>query len=121
MLTGSTLQVEPQEKKKTPKGRAKKRITYTRRFVNVTMTGGKRKVRNTTCSVAASRSTTLWIYNFRGIVHICLYLSLDEPQPDHLNLAVKGICGRRGGRIGAAVVKKRFIMELGPESSGFVA
>ena len=38
-------QVEPQEKKKTPKGRAKKRITYTRRFVNVTMTGGKRKVR----------------------------------------------------------------------------
>ena len=38
-------QVEPQEKKKTPKGRAKKRLTYTRRFVNVTMTGGKRKVR----------------------------------------------------------------------------
>ena len=37
-------QVEPQEKKKTPKGRAKKRITYTRRFVNVTLTGGKRKV-----------------------------------------------------------------------------
>ncbi|KAF1929349.1 ribosomal protein S30 [Didymella exigua CBS 183.55] len=37
--------VEPQEKKKTPKGRAKKRLTYTRRFVNVTMTGGKRKVR----------------------------------------------------------------------------
>ncbi|CAD6585862.1 MAG: hypothetical protein ASARMPRED_002329 [Alectoria sarmentosa] len=27
-----------------PKGRAKKRITYTRRFVNVTMTGGKRKM-----------------------------------------------------------------------------
>jgi hypothetical protein len=40
------FQVEPQEKKKTPKGRAKKRITYTRRFVNVTMTGGKRKVRS---------------------------------------------------------------------------
>jgi small subunit ribosomal protein S30e len=39
------LQVEPQEKKKTPKGRAKKRLTYTRRFVNVTLTGGKRKVR----------------------------------------------------------------------------
>ena len=29
-----------------PKGRAKKRITYTRRFVNVQLTGGKRKVRN---------------------------------------------------------------------------
>ncbi|KAG7084017.1 oxoglutarate iron-dependent oxygenase [Colletotrichum scovillei] len=36
--------VEPQEKKKTPKGRAKKRLTYTRRFVNVTLTGGKRKM-----------------------------------------------------------------------------
>ena len=44
MLTRPILQVEPQEKKKTPKGRAKKRITYTRRFVNVTLTGGKRKV-----------------------------------------------------------------------------
>ncbi|KKK14071.1 40S ribosomal protein, partial [Aspergillus ochraceoroseus] len=35
--------VEPQEKKKLPKGRAMKRLKYTRRFVNVTMTGGKRK------------------------------------------------------------------------------
>lgn len=43
-------QVEPQEKKKTPKGRAKKRITYTRRFVNVTMTGGKRKVSSRSAS-----------------------------------------------------------------------
>ncbi|TVY84817.1 40S ribosomal protein S30-B [Lachnellula suecica] len=41
---GFASQVEPQEKKKTPKGRAKKRITYTRRFVNVTLTGGKRKM-----------------------------------------------------------------------------
>merc|ERR1712230_286060 len=40
----SNPRVEPQEKKKQPKGRAKKRITYTRRFVNVTMTGGKRKM-----------------------------------------------------------------------------
>jgi small subunit ribosomal protein S30e len=38
-------QVEKQEKPKTPKGRAKKRLTYTRRFINVTLTGGKRKVR----------------------------------------------------------------------------
>jgi small subunit ribosomal protein S30e len=44
MLTKTVFKVEPQEKKKTPKGRAKKRITYTRRFVNVTLTGGKRKV-----------------------------------------------------------------------------
>ena len=49
--------MEPQEKKKTPKGRAKKRITYTRRFVNVTMTGGKRKV-----------SHILYIYPFAMLV-----------------------------------------------------
>ncbi|KAL2218780.1 ribosomal protein S30 [Thermoascus aurantiacus ATCC 26904] len=36
--------VEPTEKPKRPKGRAYKRMLYTRRFVNVTMTGGKRKV-----------------------------------------------------------------------------
>jgi small subunit ribosomal protein S30e len=30
---------------KQPKGRARKRLIYTRRFVNVTLTGGKRKVR----------------------------------------------------------------------------
>ncbi|KAH8112281.1 ribosomal protein S30 [Phellopilus nigrolimitatus] len=38
--------VEKQEKKKTPKGRAKKRILYNRRFVNVSALppGGKRKM-----------------------------------------------------------------------------
>ncbi|KAI5284752.1 hypothetical protein KEM54_001100 [Ascosphaera aggregata] len=40
----STKIVEPQEKAKTPKGRAYKRLLYTRRFVNVTMTGGKRRM-----------------------------------------------------------------------------
>ncbi|KAJ5171863.1 hypothetical protein N7492_004456 [Penicillium capsulatum] len=40
----SPVRVEPQEKKKNPKGRAYKRVQYTRRFVNVTMTGGKRKM-----------------------------------------------------------------------------
>ncbi|WPJ57357.1 hypothetical protein SMAC4_12821 [Sordaria macrospora] len=43
-VKSQTPKVEKQEKKKTPKGRAKKRLTYTRRFVNVTMTGGKRKM-----------------------------------------------------------------------------
>ena len=33
--------VEPQEKKKRPRGRAKKRIQYNRRFVNVETTGKK--------------------------------------------------------------------------------
>ncbi|ODQ67193.1 ribosomal protein S30 [Nadsonia fulvescens var. elongata DSM 6958] len=36
--------VDKQEKAKTPKGRAKKRLLYTRRFVNVTLTNGKRKM-----------------------------------------------------------------------------
>jgi hypothetical protein len=41
------LQVEAQEKPKTPKGRAHKRELYTRRFVNITVApGGKRKVRD---------------------------------------------------------------------------
>ncbi|GAD97885.1 hypothetical protein TRV_05803 [Paecilomyces variotii No. 5] len=43
-VKSATPKVEKQEKKKVPKGRAKKRLLYTRRFVNVTMTGGKRKV-----------------------------------------------------------------------------
>ncbi|KAI0149603.1 hypothetical protein GGR57DRAFT_504780 [Xylariaceae sp. FL1272] len=37
-------EVDKQEKAKVPKGRAKKRLQYTRRFVNVTLTGGKRKM-----------------------------------------------------------------------------
>ncbi|RQM06529.1 hypothetical protein DH86_00003231, partial [Scytalidium sp. 3C] len=43
-VKSQTPKVDKQEKPKTPKGRAKKRITYTRRFVNVTLTGGKRKM-----------------------------------------------------------------------------
>ncbi|KAG2418991.1 hypothetical protein HFD88_002095 [Aspergillus terreus] len=44
-VKSATPKVEKQEKPKQPKGRALKRVKYTRRFVNVTMTGGKRKVR----------------------------------------------------------------------------
>ncbi|PQE05014.1 40S ribosomal S30 protein [Rutstroemia sp. NJR-2017a BBW] len=43
-VKSQTPKVEKQEKPKKPKGRAYKRIQYTRRFVNVTMTGGKRKM-----------------------------------------------------------------------------
>ncbi|EEB96348.1 hypothetical protein MPER_04532, partial [Moniliophthora perniciosa FA553] len=44
-VKSQTPKVEAQEKKKTPKGRAKKRILYNRRFVNVTtLPGGKRKM-----------------------------------------------------------------------------
>ncbi|KZT54994.1 ribosomal protein S30 [Calocera cornea HHB12733] len=40
-----TPKVEKQEKKKKPKGRAKKRMLYNRRFVNVTAApGGKRRM-----------------------------------------------------------------------------
>ncbi|TRX94083.1 hypothetical protein FHL15_005161 [Xylaria flabelliformis] len=42
--TNHLAEVEKQEKAKVPKGRAKKRLQYTRRFVNVTLTGGKRKM-----------------------------------------------------------------------------
>ncbi|KAG2007183.1 hypothetical protein CC2G_014899 [Coprinopsis cinerea AmutBmut pab1-1] len=44
-VKSQTPKVEPQEKKKTPKGRAKKRLLYNRRFVNVTtLPGGKRRM-----------------------------------------------------------------------------
>ncbi|PLB38983.1 ribosomal protein S30 [Aspergillus taichungensis] len=43
-VKSATPKVDKQEKKKQPKGRAMKRLKYTRRFVNVTMTGGKRKM-----------------------------------------------------------------------------
>ncbi|TVY45035.1 40S ribosomal protein S30-B [Lachnellula subtilissima] len=69
-VKSQTPKVEPQEKKKTPKGRAKKRITYTRRFVNVTLTGGKRK---------ASHDST----QFPN--HQYLTYFLDEPQPNHID------------------------------------
>ncbi|KAL9709354.1 40S ribosomal protein S30 [Leucoagaricus gongylophorus] len=44
-VKSQTPKVDKQEKKKPPKGRAKKRILYNRRFVNVTtLPGGKRRM-----------------------------------------------------------------------------
>ncbi|KAL1974860.1 hypothetical protein VTN31DRAFT_5064 [Thermomyces dupontii] len=43
-VKAATPKVEKQEKPKSPKGRARKRLLYTRRFVNVTLTGGKRRM-----------------------------------------------------------------------------
>ncbi|PWY78219.1 ribosomal protein S30 [Aspergillus heteromorphus CBS 117.55] len=43
-VKSATPKVDKQEKQKSPKGRARKRLIYTRRFVNVTLTGGKRKM-----------------------------------------------------------------------------
>ncbi|RIA87749.1 40S ribosomal protein S30 [Glomus cerebriforme] len=44
-VKSQTPKVEKQEKKKKKTGRAKKRILYNRRFVNVTnMIGGKRRM-----------------------------------------------------------------------------
>ncbi|KAH0831372.1 ribosomal protein S30-domain-containing protein [Lanmaoa asiatica] len=44
-VKSQTPKVEKQEKKKTPRGRAKKRMLYNRRFVNVTtLPGGKRRM-----------------------------------------------------------------------------
>lgn len=42
-VKGQTPKVEKQEKRKQPRGRAKKRVLYSRRFLNVaTGVGGKR-------------------------------------------------------------------------------
>ncbi|KAF8443069.1 ribosomal protein S30 [Boletus edulis BED1] len=45
-VKAQTPKVEKQEKKKNPRGRAKKRMLYNRRFVNVTTLppGGKRRM-----------------------------------------------------------------------------
>ncbi|KAL6943747.1 ribosomal protein S30A [Hanseniaspora uvarum] len=43
-VKSQTPKVEKSEKPKQPKGRAYKRILYTRRFVNVTLINGKRKM-----------------------------------------------------------------------------
>ncbi|KAI8911511.1 40S ribosomal protein S30 [Gorgonomyces haynaldii] len=43
-VKGQTPKVEKQEKKKKATGRAKKRLLYTRRFVNAVATFGKRKM-----------------------------------------------------------------------------
>ncbi|AEO67810.1 d315b4bf-bb3b-46cf-bbe4-2955b8ed7cd9 [Thermothielavioides terrestris] len=43
-VKSQTPKVEAQEKPKSPKDRAHKRELYTRRFVNITVTGGKRRM-----------------------------------------------------------------------------
>ncbi|KAI1169859.1 ribosomal protein S30 [Nemania sp. FL0916] len=44
-VRSQTPKVEPQEKPKKPKGRARKREIYTRRFTNMSATGtGKRRM-----------------------------------------------------------------------------
>ena len=40
---GNSLQVDPQEKKKKKTGRAKRRMQYNRRFVNVVATFGRKR------------------------------------------------------------------------------
>merc|ERR1712062_763113 len=42
-VRGQTPKVDPQEKKKKKTGRAKRRIQYNRRFVNVVQTFGRRR------------------------------------------------------------------------------
>ncbi|KUI57595.1 40S ribosomal protein S30-B [Cytospora mali] len=65
-VKSQTPKVEKQEKKKTPKGRAKKRLTYTRRFVNVQLTGGKRKVRLMEIIVAEMTTVPNRLWSTRG-------------------------------------------------------
>lgn len=42
-VRGSTPKVEKQDKKKSPRGRAHKRLQYNRRFVNVVVGPGKKR------------------------------------------------------------------------------
>ncbi|KAI1976743.1 40S ribosomal protein S30 [Ophidiomyces ophidiicola] len=80
-VKSQTPKVEPQEKKKTPKGRAKKRLQYTRRFVNVTMTGGKRKVR-TKLDLTKKKS---------NMSNTAIDIFADEPQPNIINATLRSI------------------------------
>jgi len=75
-VKSQTPKVEPQEKKKLPKGRARKRMLYTRRFVNVTLTGGKRKV----CSTPQSQKSRLLISAGFKFENEANSTSLDEPR-----------------------------------------
>lgn len=45
-VRGQTPKVDKQDKKKQPKGRAKKRMQYNRRFVNVVVGFGKKRSPN---------------------------------------------------------------------------
>lgn len=73
----------------TAKGRAKKRLTYTRRFVNVTLTGGKRKVRTEPIirgiRDGAGRTAVVDKANMKEDVLTSLP-STDEPQPHRINV-----------------------------------
>jgi small subunit ribosomal protein S30e len=42
-VKGQTPKIEPKDKKKQPRGRAKKRLLYNRRFVNVVVGPGKKR------------------------------------------------------------------------------
>ncbi|KAH8173840.1 ribosomal protein s30 domain-containing protein [Sarocladium implicatum] len=76
-------QVEAQEKPKVPKGRALKRLKYTRRFVNVTLTGGKRKVRTSPPSrLITGRALYTASDELTG--------SIDEPQPRLISYSTVG-------------------------------
>lgn len=83
-VKSQTPKVEPQEKKKTPKGRARKRLIYTRRFVNVTLTGGKRKVRTRT-KLLLRRDVMKHIPPVDLIEPTTAHTSPDEPRPHGLN------------------------------------
>lgn len=75
-VKSATPKVDKAEKPKTPKGRGYKRAVYTRRFVNVTMTGGKRRVCFATRGeVKKGRSGRLTV-------------TADEPEPDVVRMVV---------------------------------
>eukprot|EP00344_Euplotes_crassus_P011660 CAMPEP_0197010098 /NCGR_PEP_ID=MMETSP1380-20130617/52742_1 /TAXON_ID=5936 /ORGANISM="Euplotes crassus, Strain CT5" /LENGTH=78 /DNA_ID=CAMNT_0042431777 /DNA_START=31 /DNA_END=267 /DNA_ORIENTATION=+ len=57
-VRGQTPKVEKQEKKKTPRGRAKKRMLYNRRYVNAVV-GGPGKPRMNTIAIQQAKKAAL--------------------------------------------------------------
>lgn len=72
-VKGQTPKVEKQEKRKTPRGRAKKRILYSRRFLNVaTGVGGKRLGPNSNAGAWTLRKLNL---SCRAGMGWCVFLA----------------------------------------------
>ncbi|RHZ53756.1 hypothetical protein CDV55_102163 [Aspergillus turcosus] len=83
-VKSATPKVEKQEKKKEPKGRALKRLKYTRRFVNVTMTGGKRKIGVVLRTTPFSASPQI-LQEVKNQQTLTGAFATDEPQPHFLS------------------------------------
>ena len=89
-VKGQTPKVEAQEKKKQPRGRAKKRMQYNRRYVNVvTGMGGKKVGPNSNADKMKSVGLKGVENRLKTIYHINANL---EEADDNLRLQIIGKC-----------------------------